>query len=54
MAKQTSKTAYSFGNNLIYMLKNMWAHSRRYTFMAFFQAPFGVLEALLTICLGRW
>ena len=36
MAKQTSKTAYSFGNNLIYMLKNMWAHSRRYTFMAFF------------------
>ena len=48
MAKQTSKTAYSFGNNLIYMLKNMWAHSRRYTFMAFFQAPFGVLEALLS------
>ena len=52
MAKQTSKTAYSFGNNLIYMLKNMWAHSRRYTFMAFFQAPFGVLEALLTIYLS--
>ena len=53
MAKQTSKTAYSFGNNLIYMLKNMWAHSRRYTFMAFFQAPFGVLEALLTIYLSQ-
>ena len=36
MAKQTSKTAYSFGNNLIYMLKNMWAHSRRYTFHGLF------------------
>lgn len=35
------------------MLKNMWAHSRRYTFMAFFQAPFGVLEALLTIYLSQ-
>lgn len=37
MAKRISKTAYSFGSNLIYMLKNMWAHSRRYTFMAFFR-----------------
>ena len=35
------------------MLKNMWAHCRRYTFMAFFQATFGVLEALLTIYLSR-
>lgn len=30
------------------MLKNMWAHSSRYTFMAFFQAPFGVLEAVVS------